>query len=487
MMKQSLYRWKRMLTCLVLAACMLMAGGCQKRAEADEPAMQLDMAQMVETAKVGAASLPETAAIDYYALLGAPRHYQTELVSASGKRKVHVDAELALPDCELPVVRVKKRKFTTEEAMRFAEVLMGSDAHYVDTLLQNGVPTAGVLQREIDALTDGIAHWDSYGNIKYDLVYCSKAEAERALAEKKAQLVNAPKAFPAVKPDFTWKYGQVWRGESTKPEKSGIGMIQLMAMPDAQTVSSLYVVSDEESAAGSEMRYDRDRMQTVGGFNQENSDVSAFVTIGEQAAYELAQRTVDALQVGDFTYVHRQGVLGDYGDWGCYGFLFGRDAAGAVESFTNAQFAFDGSGASWPYERISVLVDDAGILSVRYDSPSETLDTVTPNAALLPFGEIQSVFEKMVLLVNNRTETRDAPDDPLTMEYHITGIRLGTMSIAEDDSAETGLLIPVWDFMGYLTYHTNLEGDRTVYTNERQAFLTVNAIDGSIIDREKGY
>lgn len=63
------------------------------------------------------------------------------------------------------------------------------------------------------------------------------------------------------------------------------------------------------------------------------------------------------------------------------------------------------------------------------------------------------------------------------------------------------LLIPVWDFYGYKQLLTE---DGTDYAlaakviNEeelkqqrlreaRQSFLTINAIDGSIIDRERGY
>ncbi|NLB42889.1 MAG: hypothetical protein GX815_11660, partial [Clostridiales bacterium] len=66
------------------------------------------------------------------------------------------------------------------------------------------------------------------------------------------------------------------------------------------------------------------------------------------------------------------------------------------------------------------------------------------------------------------------------------------MRVTEQDVGDSGLVIPVWDFFGTLTLKSkpgqpNLaegdDGGRYTYTS----FLTINAIDGSIIDRELGY
>ena len=53
----------------------------------------------------------------------------------------------------------------------------------------------------------------------------------------------------------------------------------------------------------------------------------------------------------------------------------------------------------------------------------------------------------------------------------------------------TGLLVPVWDFFGSRKvegdYDGNSYSDITDYPN--WSFLTINAVDGSIIDRDLGY
>ena len=50
---------------------------------------------------------------------------------------------------------------------------------------------------------------------------------------------------------------------------------------------------------------------------------------------------------------------------------------------------------------------------------------------------------------------------------------------------ESGLLIPVWDFYGYETI-TYADG-QTLTMPDVYSMLTINAVDGSIIDVKKGY
>mgnify|MGYP005831456645 FL=1 len=64
---------------------------------------------------------------------------------------------------------------------------------------------------------------------------------------------------------------------------------------------------------------------------------------------------------------------------------------------------------------------------------------------------------------------------------YIHEVKLGLMRITEQNSKDTGLIIPVWDFMG--TY----EEKETFFDDTYTSLLTINAIDGSIIDRGLGY
>ena len=105
-------------------------------------------------------------------------------------------------------------------------------------------------------------------------------------------------------------------------------------------------------------------------------------------------------------------------------------------------------------------------------------------ATLLPFDEITSIFERMAVIVDNSIDS--AGVDGASEHRVITTVRLGLMCIREQDS-DTGLLIPVWDFLGYEERTSPSEGTLSFYTNELESFLTINAVDGSIVDRSSGY
>lgn len=59
--------------------------------------------------------------------------------------------------------------------------------------------------------------------------------------------------------------------------------------------------------------------------------------------------------------------------------------------------------------------------------------------------------------------------------------KLGLMRIKERNSKDTGLIIPVWDFMGTYT------AEGILFDDDYISLLTINAIDGSIVDRGLGY
>ena len=62
------------------------------------------------------------------------------------------------------------------------------------------------------------------------------------------------------------------------------------------------------------------------------------------------------------------------------------------------------------------------------------------------------------------------------------------MRIRSKENIEEGLLVPVWDFWG--TEHYEYDGwDNYGFTgdNVERIVLTINAVDGRVIDRELGY
>ena len=152
---------------------------------------------------------------------------------------------------------------------------------------------------------------------------------------------------------------------------------------------------------------------------------------------------------------------------------------------SGGKFADSGDGESyraryWPGEAVEVRVNDAGIVGFAYMAPIEVTETVAENAGLKPFSEVKDTFEKMVCIVS-------APEDPnlanLGTDAEIDRVRLSYSRISERDDFESGLVVPVWSFEGTLRYSYMGELDGGI----SKSLLSINAIDGSIIDGTLGY
>ena len=139
---------------------------------------------------------------------------------------------------------------------------------------------------------------------------------------------------------------------------------------------------------------------------------------------------------------------------------------------------------SWAYERIMIYVDAKGIAGFYWMSPYAILDTEIENAKVLPFDEVLNVFEKMIFVKHAGLTNADKNEMKIT--FHITRMELGLARINYRNDYNSALLVPAWDFCGYLPVNGEITEEEKLLAN-KNSFLTVNAIDGSIIDRALGY
>ena len=162
-----------------------------------------------------------------------------------------------------------------------------------------------------------------------------------------------------------------------------------------------------------------------------------------------------------------------------------RNPGGVFVNNAGGKFAEDWqsetySKKEWNEECIEFRINDSGIVGFDWYSPLEITETVEENAALRSFDDVKATFEKMVA-VSNASEYN-------AVEIDIDRVRLGYSRISEKDSWDTGLLVPVWDFFGTVNEITE-DGDYyNLYAGDSEfSVMTVNAIDGSIINSELGY
>lgn len=152
----------------------------------------------------------------------------------------------------------------------------------------------------------------------------------------------------------------------------------------------------------------------------------------------------------------------------------------------SADLSFFGS---WQYETIDMMINDDGIISFQWNSPLDITETLADHTNLLPFKDIADKFEQQ-MRIEYEAEAKDAymKEMTWTVEY----VKLELQRIAQQDSLDEGLLVPVWNFYGKCAaimdsgedYGSGMLSGDGIYS---APMMTINAIDGSVIDTQKGY
>ena len=129
-------------------------------------------------------------------------------------------------------------------------------------------------------------------------------------------------------------------------------------------------------------------------------------------------------------------------------------------------------------EWLFIQVDDTGIVDMQWTAPFEEDGVLSQNVTLLSFKEIvQKAKDNMFFQGYSASNC--------TAHVHITRIELGMMRIMRKNRPGAYMMVPVWDFIG--------NREQTVYGETEwlpfgdQSYVTINAIDGSHINREWGY
>ena len=141
------------------------------------------------------------------------------------------------------------------------------------------------------------------------------------------------------------------------------------------------------------------------------------------------------------------------------------------------------SGA-WHYEVITLDYTKDGLVYFYWESPHTEPVLQVEDTQLMPFDQIADIFAKMIMVKNSDVQVANERNGFDTVRnYDITKVKLGLMRIKAKGSFDEGLLVPVWDFWGHSVWEWQ---DETSDFGE-EILLTINAIDGSMIDRELGY
>ena len=204
------------------------------------------------------------------------------------------------------------------------------------------------------------------------------------------------------------------------------------------------------------------------------------ITISQEKAKQLCDSLTEKLNI---PFMMHYSTTKEYGGAGgtnpvrcCYVLRYTRDFNGLPITYTsNRGDAITDSGTynePWPYETLTYYVNGDGIVGMRWEAPYSILENVTEDSSLIPFSEVEKIFEKMIALKYANTQSI------ITIE----NICFGYARVAEQNRSGSALMVPAWDFFGTISDFNGIS--RSDYGT---SLITINAIDGSIIDRGLGY
>ena len=169
-------------------------------------------------------------------------------------------------------------------------------------------------------------------------------------------------------------------------------------------------------------------------------------------------------------------------------YVFTRSYNGAQEDYVGEYLGLsvtDGDGVQvqrlWKPEYFSIIMNNGEIEDIYWKNPSQIVKVDNENVKILPWSEIQKIFEKqMEFLLTPSSEGGDSMFWWKPSDIKIERITLGLAKMLMKDSGEYKL-IPVWNFFGRDNSNSDMEDA------EEKCYVTINALDGTIMDRDVMY
>lgn len=456
---------KKTLRIVTFILALAMLSGCSKNQEQTEPT-SINQAMLIEK------SAQEQAEYTF------PEKFTGDWTAQEGKLTIHADAEVvAEQGLVLPTATVTPREFTQEDVDNLLRVFLKGEPLY------GFVQTKQELQDCLDYINS--PEWQSDPDKPNSPEQLEKRRKEMN-AYYAAEIEKAPVEKPIV-------HGFSDSGEPN--EVSGFATvdgvkydINIRNEVGGFWTSANIIRNDYKYRQGDEDWGDISKedaiaqanalMQELGLDNMALDDVQPWWE--NDGTWDLYYTpTVNGIRISSIREenVESEYELYKYWDYSC-------------SEETNPDTV------SWVKENIRIVVGKDGILSFTWFSPSTEPIVKETQTALMSFDEIASIADTMLpVVVIGPKETSLVELDRINgfdthMDVEITKVSLTLMRIRDKGSLQ-GTIVPVWDFWGTWDWYEPGDGASDTmrkganYTT--QPMLTLNAIDGNVVNRQLGY
>ena len=486
---------------LVLAVLLvLIFSSCQATPEnqivinKDEEKVEEMIEKVVKTEEIGEDNIDNNSIIlnglDYFIPERMECIIESDLVGA--KTTVEVDAEILLPQYTLPMAKAVQKKITYEQIYNVI-TLLEQDNKFYNKLFAESVFTKKQIQQQINYYLYEIANCT-------EEMDAQKANYQTYINELYEKMDSAPDSYEDI---------DIKDIENTDITEDMLEPVELTEdnfdVKNYSLVIGEKYYNDELIIHASDFK----KQQYIKYSKGINTTNKALILLNDLSLIESCEFTVEEAQKMAEIYVEaldselkiesygalieREYLVGDTIEWKDvpYGYVlvYTRQVNGVNINYTDGTDLLGISEQeifAEPYcqEFLKVTISEEGIIAFEYYCPMTINETIGLETELLSFDKVQNIFEKHIVL-NGLEESTE-------VYVEINKIKLGLMRIAQPNKPNEYLLVPVWDFYGGSirpakggALNDNYKERLTVTFG--RSYLTINAIDGSIINRSLGY
>ena len=373
--------------------------------------------------------LPGIALADVQSRIIAPEHLETTIKSKTGKTEIIIDAAVEVPGVsKAPVFSVLPMPVPAENVVALADELLGP----------------GFWMGPMEYAPDNYAaNSDGTVNQTSDSLLILSLHGQKILS-----------------------------ADATKLNGSYHGKQQVS-----------YQDYTHYSSNPQELPFAADDMDDTRALYARRGTEAAECACSYEEAAALARRAAQAVAPG-LTEMTGGVAIGRDGKTEGYEFCFYRLLNGIPVTYTASRGIQDMASTSvihkepWPFEALRIIVyGDIGIGTVLYESPYQIGETLEEAPPLLSFDQIMQVAETILPLKLAYLE-----QEGKAVHARVDRITFGYARVDCMDTLYQYKLVPAWDFFGVVE-----DSSRKEYAFDNYSLLTINAIDGTVIDRNYGY
>lgn len=444
------------------------------------------------------------------------------------------NVEVEYPDVnDIPVYEVSVQRLDQDFVDQVTNALFGEAPVYFE--LDYKTHTKSEIIKEIEFMKESVAKgnlnpYDYGGKDTFDIyAYIEELEERYAQAPKeythkavtpsidfdpKANGYQIPKAseqtyqdafsgYAVVDEDHVYSYDLCDYGDIKKGERDTEGDRSIKAVRDRsrgmEYMNQVWQSCDIELLENPEDEWVNYYMKQ---YDVKEGDLEKEAGISLEEAEKQADALVEKLGMEGLERSYwnpallTTGSSDGYEDLG-YEFHYTRNVNGVSTLYTRDNCAYSSSIDSTEkvlmYEAVTIIISEDGMESVEVTNPYKIGNIRQENPLFLSFNEIIKKFEDMLLVQNAKMSVGE--NENYHQYFQVEKVVLSYMRITEAET-EQYLLVPVWDFLGrqwnneYSVTYLGKDGEICkACTNDKYpwSMITINALDGTIVDRVHGY